>query len=153
MAEKEIGNQWRSVVTEEKKKQPEDSGENRDAGIPGGIPEMVKKAILSGLGAVFLTEEGIRSYLSDLKLPKEAVQFLISQVAKTKEEALRVITEEIRSFLDNTQLDDVLRRVLTNISLEISTKVRFVDESGGMVPKASAKLRVKKEGKARSKKE
>jgi len=136
----------------EEKKQPGE-GEGKENGLPGGIPEMVKKAILSGISSIFLTEEGIRSYLSDLKLPKEAVQFLLSQVAKTKEEALRVITEEIRSFLDETQLDDVFRKVLTNISLEISTKVRFVDESGSLTPRARAKLRVKREGTARSKKQ
>lgn len=142
-------------MTEENQEMPGQASEaqSKDGnGVQGGIPEMVKKAILSGLGTIFLSEEGIRSYLSDLKLPKEAVQFLLSQVAKTKEEALRVITEEIRSFLDETQLDDVFRKVLTNISLEISTKVRFVDESGSLTPKAKAKLRVNREGKARKKK-
>ena len=133
----------------EDKKENQSSSDAKD----GGIPEMVKKAVLSGLGAVFLTEEGIRSYLSDLKLPKEAVQFVIGQVAKTKEEALRVITDEIRSFLDETQLDDVFRRVLTNISLEISTKVRFVDESGSLTPKAKARLKVKNEGRKKGKKQ
>ncbi len=117
-----------------------------------GIPELVKRAILSGIGAVFMTEEGIRAYLGEMKLPKEAAQFVIGQVARTKEEMLRVITDEIRSFLDNTQLDDVLRQVLTNISLEISTKVRFVDESGNYQPRARSRLRVDSKRKKRSRK-
>ena len=123
------------------------------SGEPEGLPiaEMVKRAIVSGIGAIFMTEEGIRSYISDLKLPKEAAAYVLSQVGRTKEEVLRVITEEIRSFLENTSLDDVLRKVLTNISLEISTKVRFVDESGTLQPKAKAKLKVNNERKKRAK--
>ena len=119
------------------------SGEPKD----WAISEMVKRAIVSGIGAIFLTEEGIRSYIGELKLPKEAAQYILSQVGRTKEEVLRVITDEIRSFLEETQLDDVLRKVLTNISLEISTKVRFVDESGTLQPKTTAKLKVSSERK------
>ena len=98
------------------------------------IADLVKKAIVSGLGSVFMTEEGIRSYLSEMKLPKEAAQFIVGQVSKTKEEMFRVVTAEIRSFLEKTQFDEVLRKVLTGISLELSTKVRFVDESQQLVP-------------------
>ncbi len=112
-----------------------------EAAVKKAIPDLFKRAILSGIGAVFMTEEGIRSYLSELKLPKEAAQFILGQVAKSKEDLYRIVTDEFRSFLENTQLDDVLRKVMTNISLEISTKVRFVDESGSFVPKASIDLK------------
>ncbi len=122
-----------------------------EAAVRRAIPEMFKRAILSGIGAVFMTEEGIRSYLSDLKLPKEAAQFILGQVARTKEDLYRIVTDEFRSFLQNTQLDDVLRKVLTNISLEISTKVRFVDESGSFEPRARASIRVKSARKKKKK--
>jgi hypothetical protein len=132
---------------DDKQLEPED-----DKKQDWAIPEMVKRAVVSGIGAVFMTEEGIRSYLSDLKLPKDAAQFILGQVAKTKEDVYRLVTEEIRSFLDNTQLDDVLRKVLTNISLEISTKVRFVDEAGALQPKAKASLKVSSNSRTKKKK-
>ncbi len=130
----------REVEVSNEKEQPEGAD---PATRDWAIPELVKRAILSGIGAVFMTEEGIRSYLSELKLPKEAARVVIAQVARTKEEMFRVVTDEVRSFLENTQLDDVLRKVLTNISLEISTKVRFVDESGTLQPKTKASIRVR----------
>lgn len=142
---RQAATQEASVPDDKDKEQPNAEPSARD----WAIPELVKRAILSGIGAVFMTEEGIRSYLSELKLPKEAAQFVISQVARTKEDLFRVVTDEIRAFLENTQLDEVLRKVLTNISLEISTKVRFVDEAGTLEPKAKASIKVRSNSRKR----
>ncbi|MBN2493109.1 MAG: hypothetical protein JXR96_00855 [Deltaproteobacteria bacterium] len=109
------------------------------------ISDFLKRTLLAGVGAVFMTEEGIRSMLSDLKLPKEAIQFALSQVAKTKQELFKVVSQEIRSFLESTQLADELRKLLTQISLEISTKVRFVDEADSIEPRAKASIKVKRD--------
>lgn len=117
------------------------------------VADLVKKVLLSGIGAVFTTEEGIRSYLGELKLPKDAAQFVLNQVTKTKEDLFRVVTQEVRSFLEQTKLDDVLRSVLTTISLEISTKVRFVDERGRLEPRARSKVRLRTRSDRRDEKE
>ena len=55
------------------------------------LPEFIKRGLLAGVGALFMTEEGIRSTLGDLKLPKDAAQFVISQVSRTKEDLFRII--------------------------------------------------------------
>jgi len=124
---------------------PEENAEGKR--IDGGISEFIKRTLLAGVGAVFMTEEGIRSMLGDMKLPKEAVQFALRQVARTKEEMFKAVAGEIRSFLESTRLADELRHLLTNISLEISTKVRFVDEADGVQPRARASVKVRKEKK------
>jgi hypothetical protein len=134
----------------DEKQQPETDATEEVRKGEWALSDLVKRAILSGVGAVFMTEEGIRSYLGELKLPKEAAQFVLGQVARTKEDLFRVVTDEIRSFLESTQLDDVLRQVLTNISLEISTKVRFVDESKGLQPRAKASIKVKRNRKKKA---
>ena len=45
-------------------------------GPRGLIPEAVKKAILAGVGAVFMTEEGARRLAREWKLPKEVIGFV-----------------------------------------------------------------------------
>ena len=129
----------------ESKNGSEESAEGKR--LDGGISEFIKRTLLAGVGAVFMTEEGIRSMLGDMKLPKEAVQFALTQVARTKEEMFKAVAGEIRTFLESTRLADELRHLLTNISLEISTKVRFVDEAKGVQPRASATVKVRKEKK------
>ncbi|MBW1809796.1 MAG: hypothetical protein JRJ87_16490, partial [Deltaproteobacteria bacterium] len=90
------------------------------------ITDLINKTLIAGAGALFMTEEGVRSFLGDLKLPKEVVQYMVAQVSKTKEDLFRILSLEIRQFLESTNLADEVRRVLSSTSLEISTTVRFV---------------------------
>ena len=52
----------------------------------GPIVELMRKVAFAGLGALFMTEEGIRSLAGQLKLPKEALGFVLSQAERTKDE-------------------------------------------------------------------
>ena len=36
------------------------------------IPDSIRKALLTGVSAVLMTEEGIRNVLGDMRLPKDA---------------------------------------------------------------------------------
>ena len=71
---------------------------DRNARQGGFVPEFVKKVAVAGLGALFMTEEGIRSLAGQLKLPKELLGFIVSQAEKTKDEVGRVMSEEIRRW-------------------------------------------------------
>jgi hypothetical protein len=117
-----------------------------------GISDYIKRAVLAGVGAVFMTEEGVRGFLGDLKLPKQTAQFVLNQVAKTKEDLFRIVTSEIRAFLESTQLSEELKKVLTSISLEISTKVRFLDEKNRLRPELDPKIRIVNEPRRKAKK-
>ena len=90
-----------------------------------------------------MTEEGIRSFLGEKKLPKEAVQFLVNQVAKTKQDLFNSMSGELRSFLESTNLADEMRRVLTSTSVEITTKVRFVANEDATRPRVKSKIKVR----------
>ena len=46
--------------------------------------DVVNKALVTGVGAVFMTEEGIRSAVSDMRLPKDVARGLVQQAEVTK---------------------------------------------------------------------
>jgi hypothetical protein len=121
---------------------PEEAGKKAE----WALPDLLKRGILAGIGALFMTEDGVRSILGELKLPKEAAQFVINQVGKTKEDLFRMIAAEIRGFLDSTNISEELRRSLTGMSLEISTTVRFVPENETIKPELRSKVKVKSGG-------
>jgi len=124
---------------------PEDTvSEKRDDWV---FTDLIKKAVVAGAGALFMTEEGVRSFLGDLKLPKEVVQYAVTQVSKTKEDLFRVLSSELRAFLESTNLADEVSRVLSSTSLEISTTVRFVPNEDSLQPKIKSKMRVTKKKK------
>lgn len=92
------------------------------------LPESLKKVVASGLSALFMTEEGVRQVLSDMRLPKEALAFLSQQTDKTRRELFRAVSGEIKNFLGSMDLPGVLRKTLSGMTVEIRTQVRFVDD-------------------------
>jgi hypothetical protein len=91
----------------------------------------MKKAAVAGLGALFMTEEGIRSLAGQLKLPKEALGFVVAQAEKTKEEVARVVSEELRRFLQSDKVQQEFRRLLSDMTFEIKAEVRMVPKKKG----------------------
>lgn len=112
------------------------------------LPEFFKRAFLSGADALLTSEDGIRSFFGEMKLPKDAIQYLSNQMAKSKEDLSKILSKELREFLQSTDLVAVFKRVLSSISLEINTKVRFIDESDSLRPKTETNVRIKKVEKA-----
>ena len=94
--------------------------------LEGFIPDIVKRTFYAGLGAVFTTEEGIRKIASDLKLPKDVANYLIQQAASSKDELFRVVGKELRGFLETVNISGELQKLLTSLSFEIKTEIRFI---------------------------
>ncbi|AKF81663.1 hypothetical protein SAMN05443572_103607 [Myxococcus fulvus] len=100
--------------------------EGRASGPAGFVPEFVRRMAVAGLGALFMTEEGIRNLAGQLKLPKEALGFILSQAEKTKDEVTGAITEELRRFLQSEKLRDEFLKLVSGMTLEIKAQVRLV---------------------------
>lgn len=82
----------------------------------------------------------LRGVVDDVKLPKEAANYLFGQIDETKNVLIRAVSREVRDFLASTDLASELQRVLTSLSFEIRTEIRFVPNERGAV-KAEVKSR------------
>lgn len=105
---------------------PEGEPSKQRGRLEGFIPDIVKRTFYAGLGAVFTTEEGIRKIASDLKLPKDVANYLIQQAAASKDELFRVVGKELRGFLETVNISGELQKLLTSLSFEIKTEIRFI---------------------------
>jgi hypothetical protein len=92
----------------------------------GFVPEFVRKVAVAGLGAIFMTEEGIRNLAGQLKLPKEVLGFILSQAEKTKDELGRVLAEEVRRFLQSEKLREEFVKLMSGMTLEVKAQIRLV---------------------------
>lgn len=118
-----------------------------------GVTELFRKVVVSGVGALFMTEEGIRTAVKELKLPKEALASALAQADKTKAEVLRIVGTEVRTFLQSAALQDELIDVLTKLQWEIRAEVAFQEGEGGLPrPVLDAKVQVKRRPGKRAKK-
>jgi hypothetical protein len=101
------------------------------------IPDIVRRTFYAGLGAVFTTEEGIRKLASDFHLPKDITNYLIQQAAASKDELFRVVGKELRGFLESVNISGELQKLLTSLSFEVKTEIRFIPNDqavGGVKP-------------------
>ena len=83
-------------------------------------------ALRKRLEAMLKKDGVVKNLVSELKLPREIVSHLMSQIDDTKQAALGVISREVRLFFENTNLSDELAKLLSQLSFEVSTRVRFV---------------------------
>jgi hypothetical protein len=118
---------------------PLDPDAAEDGGRLGGIvPDLLRKAVVAGLGAVFMTEEGLRNLAGQLKLPKELLGHILAQADRTKGEVSRVIGEELRRFLNSEVLRKEMLQMLSGMTVEIRAEVRLrpdPEHKGHLVPK------------------
>ena len=91
----------------------------------GFVPEIVRRAVLTGVGALFMTEEGIRNLVGEMKLPKDALAFLVAQADKTRSDVTRIVTQEVRRFLESETLRREIWRLLTSVTLEVNATVQL----------------------------
>jgi hypothetical protein len=113
------------------------------AGPRGLIPETVKKALLAGVGALFMTEEGARRLARDWKLPKELIGFVGQQAQGAKDEVLRVFSDEVRRFLESEALRHEFWKALSSMAIEVKAEIRLVPTGPDGAPRPSVKATVR----------
>ena len=84
--------------------------------------------------------------MSEFNLPRDVAAYLIMQASTSKDEALRIIGSEVRQFLQTVNLSGELQKLLTSLSFEIKTEIRFIPNSESLVkPEIKNKVGVKRD--------
>ena len=96
-----------------------------------GVSEAFRKAVSSGFRA--------RGVIADA-VPKELMQYMMTQTDAAKDEVVRIIGQQSRRFLENIDVAGELQKILTSVSFEIKTEVRFIPNDASVRPKASVKV-------------
>lgn len=122
---------------------PSDERERRDSELPEGerehrrrrrlegvIPDLIKRAVEMGFEKATEAPESLKQRMHDMKLPKEAVQYILSQVDETKNGMFRVFAKEVRDFLEHTNMAGEMQKLLTTVQFEINTTIRFRPNDG-----------------------
>ena len=110
-------------------------------GTVGFMAEFVRKAVLTGVGALFLTEEGARKVAREWKLPKDLVPGPGRLGDEIGGEVLRVVGHEIRRLLDNETFRREILKSIENMTVEVHAEMRLKASEDGPVP--PVKVRVK----------
>ncbi len=90
-----------------------------------GMTDMARKILLTGLGAIFMTEETIRKMLGDLKIPKDAMGYFLDTAVRQKDEMLGLIAAELSKFLSKVKVHEELQKALSGLQMHVDAKLSF----------------------------
>lgn len=110
-------------------------------GLEGLVPDVVKRT----MSHLLASDDGLRAVLSDKNIPKEVVGYLLGQVDATRRGFLRVVSREIRVFLENVDFGGEIAKILTTLSFEVRTEIRFIPNEERVVPSVKNTVRVKRD--------
>ncbi len=116
------------------------------ASLGGVVADVVRKAVLAGAGALFLTEESARKLAREWKLPKELAGFLVTQAQGAKDEVLRIVSGEIRRFLQSEAFRRELFEILGSMTLEVNAEIRLGEARGRRRTRVSVRPRGRRPG-------
>lgn len=127
-------------IPEDPTSPPEDA--SGGPGTVGFVADVVRKAVLTGVGALFLTEEGARKVAREWKLPKDLATYLVSQASGARDEVLRVVAQELRRLLDSETFRREILKSIENMTVEIHAEMRLKASEGE--PSSPVRVKVKR---------
>jgi hypothetical protein len=122
--------------------EPREDEPGTEAGAKG-LQDALRKVLLTGMGALFLTEEGARRLAREWKLPKELVGYLGAQASGAKDEVMRIFSEEVRRFFESEAVRREVTRALSSM-VEVKAEIRVrPDEQGEPRPVVTAEVKAR----------
>lgn len=83
------------------------------------------KLVKLGMGAFWMTEKSVRNAVGELRLPREATQFLIEQIEKRKSEIFDVVRGEIQKAIEKLDVSQLAADFLEDHDVDIAATIRF----------------------------
>lgn len=127
---------------------PRERDERERSRLERIVPELVKRLLDVGVEKLSEGPESLRQLISEMKLPREAIVLLLSQLDETKRDVARVLARELREFLERASLADELTKLLSGLTLEVKTQIRFVPSaptSGRLRPEVKTNVGISTE--------
>lgn len=93
------------------------------------LGETLKKVFTTGVSAAFMTEESIRNYLQEIKLPKEILNILLQSANKSKDEITNKVTKEITQIFNKIDWVSELAKFAETHKFKISAEIDIVKKT------------------------
>src|SRR5262249_3947544 len=101
------------------------SNESMDENLPRWT-ELLKKVVSAGLGAAFMTEESIRTYLAEVPMPRELMQLILQGATKSKEDLLNRVGNETIRLIQKIDFVKEASRFVEEHKFKVSAEIEVV---------------------------
>jgi len=114
------------MSTDGKKTQKDKVDEGKIEDGKSLLSEALKKVFTVGVSAAFLTEESIRGYLGEMKLPKEVLHVLLQSASKSKDEITQRMSKELVAMIQKIDLVKEFSKFAETHKFKISAEVEIL---------------------------
>ena len=101
------------------------SVEGEDDGAAGFFPDLLRRGLTLGFTGFFLTEEAVRKALGE-SVPRDLMDFILTQSEQTRAEFLDRISKEFAGALSTLDPVEAVKRLLEGRSIEVNATIRLV---------------------------
>ena len=102
----------------------------KDDGASSMMSDAIKKLVSTGISAAFMTEEAIRTRVSDMKLPKETLHLLLAGASKSKEELMGRVSNEVIRIINKIDFVKEASRFVEEHKFKITAEVEVMKKDG-----------------------
>ena len=106
------------------RKRSSPSVEGEDDGSAGFFPDLLRRGLTLGFTGFFLTEEAVRKALGE-SVPRDLMDFILTQSEQTRAELLDRISKEFAGALSALDPVELVKRLLEGRSIEVSATIRL----------------------------
>jgi len=86
--------------------------------------DFVKKILSVGVGTIFLTEDALRTMVTDFKLPKELLTGLLQSANNTRKEFLQNLSHEVlETVMSRVDTAKVMAEFFSQNEIDIKIKI------------------------------
>lgn len=103
----------------------ENNDDGKDTKDPK-ITDTLKKLFTAGVSGALLSEELIRGYLADSKLPKELLQLVLQGAQKSKDEITGRVSKEIMGLLKQVDFAKEVAKFAETHKFRISAEIEVL---------------------------
>jgi hypothetical protein len=90
------------------------------------LTDVLKKLVSAGIGAAFMTEESVRQYLTELKLPKEVMNMVLQGAQKSKDELMNRVGNEVIKIIQKIDFVSEASRFVEEHKFRITAEIDVV---------------------------
>lgn len=87
--------------------------------------DAMKDMASAGLATLFMTEDSIRSYLREKKLPKELVTDLMEGIGRKKSDLYTLVAQEVTKVFSKIDVSKEMTRFLEEHKISFEGKISF----------------------------
>jgi hypothetical protein len=127
-------------------RRPHEGAEGEDDdGAARWVADTLKRAFSQGFRSVRASEERLRGMVGEA-MPRELVNYLKGAVDKGRDELVRAIGAQTTRFLEGIDVGTEVAKILTLLSFEIRTEIRFIPNDQKLKPSVKTTVRPKRAG-------